>query len=157
MPHYFAFGANMAVAPMAQRCPNSRAVGVARLPRHRLFITSDGYASVARDARAHVQGVLWELALADVAALDRFEGVDRGLYSKAFAPVIVGKGRSIKAMIYIGAATTPGAPRAGYVEAILAAAQEWNLPPAYCATLAALGGQGAARPGPRFENFATRA
>lgn len=158
MPFYFAYGANMDVAAMAQRCPASSATGVAQLPHHRLFITSDGYASVERSMRDRVHGVLWNLALADVRALDRFEGLDRCLYRKAFAPVILGRGRSVRAMIYLGSARGDGAPRAGYVETILEAARKWELPSAYCVTIAALGAaKTGVRPGPAFENFAPRA
>lgn len=158
MPLYFAYGANMAVAAMAQRCPSSRALGVARLPRHQLFITADGFASVRRSARDQVYGVAWELALSDVATLDRFEGVDHGLYRKAIVPVLIGEGNSRRAMAYIGSSTQAGAPLPGYLETIIAAAQEWRLPSAYCATLAALApAQGATRLGPRFENVGPRA
>ena len=38
MPLYFAYGSNMDVAAMAQRCPRSKLLGVARLPRHKVFI-----------------------------------------------------------------------------------------------------------------------
>ena len=51
MPLYFAYGLNMDPAGMADRCPNSRALGPARLPRHRFIVTTDGYASVIRDPR----------------------------------------------------------------------------------------------------------
>ncbi len=33
MPLYFAYGANMDVAAMAKRCPSSKPLGLARLPR----------------------------------------------------------------------------------------------------------------------------
>ncbi len=89
MPLYFAYGANMDIADMAKRAPNSRPLGLARLPRHRFIIMKDGYASVVRDARLSVHGLLWDLALADLPPLDRFEGLDRGLYVKINQPVIL--------------------------------------------------------------------
>ncbi|WP_342361972.1 gamma-glutamylcyclotransferase family protein [Terrarubrum flagellatum] len=147
MPLYFAYGANMDVDAMARRCPASKALGVARLARHRLFITADGYASVQRSLRDAVIGIAWDLALADVRALDRFEGLDRGLYRKIFAPVILTRGRSARAMIYIGSSSAQGAPLPGYVEAIIAAAESWKLPPPYLASIAALRSQEPARAG----------
>ncbi|HLH12995.1 MAG TPA: gamma-glutamylcyclotransferase family protein, partial [Methylovirgula sp.] len=77
---YFAYGSNMDRAAMHRRCPNSRALGRARLARHRLFIAAPGYVSIKTDPRADVHGVLYDLALSDVAALDRYEEVGRGLY-----------------------------------------------------------------------------
>ena len=67
MPLYFAYGSNMERAAMQKRCPHSRPLGPARLVRHRFFVCADGYASVARDPRRVVWGLLWDLALADVA------------------------------------------------------------------------------------------
>ena len=64
MPLYFAYGANMDVEDMARRCPRSRPLGVARLMRHRLAITREGWLTATRDARGRVHGVLWNLALA---------------------------------------------------------------------------------------------
>jgi gamma-glutamylcyclotransferase (GGCT)/AIG2-like uncharacterized protein YtfP len=130
MPLYFAYGANMETAAMAVRCPQSRALGVARLPRHRFIITRDGYASVLRDPVATVHGVLWDLGLADVKVLDRFEEVDRGLYAKINQPVIAAGGPR-RALIYVGTASEIGAPRPGYLEAVIASAENWNLPEAY--------------------------
>jgi gamma-glutamylcyclotransferase (GGCT)/AIG2-like uncharacterized protein YtfP len=130
MPLYFAYGANMDVPAMAARCPGAKPLGVARLPRHRFIITRDGYASVVRDPRAAVHGVLWDLALAHVRALDTFEEVDRSLYVKIRQPVIADGGPK-QALIYVGSNATAGAPRPGYLESVIASAESWNLPAAY--------------------------
>ena len=82
MPLYFAYGLNMDVAAMRERCPRSTALGLARLPRHRFIITTDGYASVIRDPRESVHGVLWDCALGDIRTLDKFEELASGLYIK---------------------------------------------------------------------------
>ena len=63
---------------MAVRCPASKPLGTARLMRHRLVIMREGWASVARAPQGAVWGVLWDLALRDVAALDRFESLHTG-------------------------------------------------------------------------------
>ena len=130
MPLYFAYGANMDAAAMASRCPVSRLVGGGHLPRHRFIIMREGYASVVRDPARTVWGVLWDLALDDVPALDRYEGVAGGLYAKANLPVTTGAGVR-RALIYLGRSTAPGRPRPGYLDAVLAAAQAARLPPAY--------------------------
>ncbi|WP_163284889.1 gamma-glutamylcyclotransferase family protein, partial [Enterobacter hormaechei] len=69
----------MDAAAMALRCPNSRLIGQGRLLRHRFIIMKEGYASVLRDPARSVWGVVWDLALGDVPALDRYEGVAGGL------------------------------------------------------------------------------
>jgi gamma-glutamylcyclotransferase (GGCT)/AIG2-like uncharacterized protein YtfP len=138
MPLYFAYGANMDVAAMAGRCPKSRPLGRARLARHRFIVMEGGYASVMRDPRTNVHGVLWDLALADVPALDRFEEVARGLYRKAVQPVLRESAGPASALVYIGCATREGAPRPGYLEGVVAASQEWSLPAPYISYLESL-------------------
>ena len=130
MPLYFAYGSNMERGPMAARCPGSRPLGPARLPRHRFVITAEGYASVLRDPRRTVWGLLWDLALADVPALDRYENVASRLYVKTQQPVLTAGGPR-RALIYIGTTTAVGTPRPGYVEAVAAAAREAGLPADY--------------------------
>jgi AIG2-like family len=136
MPLYFAYGSNMDRAAMRERCPASTPLGLARLPRHRFFITREGYASVARDPRRTVWGVLWDLALADMPALDRYELVASRLYVKMHQPVLAESGPK-RALIYVARSTAPGLPRPGYMEAITAAAEGAGLPPAYLKELAA--------------------
>jgi gamma-glutamylcyclotransferase (GGCT)/AIG2-like uncharacterized protein YtfP len=130
MPLYFAYGVNMDIAEMAKRAPNSRPLGPARLPRHRFIIMKEGYASILRDPRWAVHGLLWDLALADLRPLDKFEGVERGLYTKINQPVIV-TGGAKRALVYVGCSAEPGKPRPGYLEGILAAGRDIALPAAY--------------------------
>ena len=130
MPLYFAYGANMDASAMAARCPASRLIGLARLNRHRFIIMKEGYASVLRDPARTVWGVVWDLSLADVPALDRYEGVAGGLYVKATQPVASDQGVK-RALIYLGRSTSAGIPRPGYLESVLAAAQAAQLPGPY--------------------------
>lgn len=144
MPLYFAYGSNMDLAAMRSRCPASRPVGIARLPRHRLVIVREGYASVVRDPRRTVFGLLWDLALADVPALDRYEAVASRLYVKTSQPVLTDRGPK-RALIYVATGAAGGPARPGYVEAVIAAAEAAGLPAAYLKELAALLPPGAGR------------
>ena len=145
MPLYFAYGANMNASAMMARCPRSRALGRGKLVRHKLVITASGYASVVRSSNSDVHGVLWELVLSDVPALDRFEGVDRGLYAKLQQPIVIGEGTR-RAMIYVAQDASPGQPRPGYMEDIIASAETWALPGGYIRSLQGLLAQPAGRP-----------
>jgi len=130
MPLYFAYGLNMDPVGMAQRCPGSKALATARLPRHRFIVTGDGYASVIRDPREAVHGVLWDCSLGDIRTLDKFEDLASGLYVKINQPVIV-PGGAKRALIYIGRSGEIGRPKPGYMETVLASAKHWELPEAY--------------------------
>ena len=132
MPLYFAYGLNMDVAAMRERCPRSTALGLARLPRHRFIITTDGYASVIRDPRESVHGVLWDCALGDIRTLDKFEELASGLYIKINQPVVV-EGGAKRALIYVGRSAHIGKPRPGYLESVIASARSWALPETYLA------------------------
>jgi hypothetical protein len=127
MPLYFAYSSNMSADGMARRCPRAKALGLARLERHRLAVMSEGWLTAVRDPRACVHGVLWDLALSDVPALDRYEGLARGLYVKAAHPVVGPRGAK-RALVYFGANAGPGIPRADYMTEIVAAARAWPLP-----------------------------
>jgi gamma-glutamylcyclotransferase (GGCT)/AIG2-like uncharacterized protein YtfP len=137
MPLCFSYGANMDVAAMAARCPGSRPIGPARLPRHRWIISTDGYANVVRDPRREVHGLLWDLALADVATLDRFEDVPR-LYRKVSQPVIT-TGGIRRALVYVGRAVEQGRPRPGYLQDVLRAGEALGLPAAHLAEMRRFG------------------
>jgi hypothetical protein len=137
MPLYFAYGANLDVAAMAQRCPRSRALGLGRLARHRVAIMKEGYATVVTDPAAMVHGLLFDLAFADVPALDRYEEVGSGLYQKITQPILRAGGGSVRAMVYVGRGGEAPAP--GYLEAVIAAALSVGLPADHIAYLRSLG------------------
>ena len=127
MPLYFAYGANMDRAAMAARCPRSTPLGPARLMRHRLAVMREGWLTVVRDPAFRVHGVLWDLALPDVPALDRYEGVAEGLYVKAVQPVVAKAGPK-RALVYLGTNDGPGRARPDYLATVLAAARACEMP-----------------------------
>ena len=147
MPLYFAYGSNMDRAAMAARCPASTPLGVARLARHRFVVTQEGYASVVRDPRRDVWGLLWSMAFADMPALDRYESVASGLYAKVSQPVIT-RGGVRRALIYVARTQAAGPPRPGYLEGVVAAAGEAGLPDDYLREIAAFSPQAASRQEP---------
>ena len=110
MPLYFAYGSNMNVEAMARRCPRSKALGLARLERHRLAVMREGWLTTVRDPTSAVHGVLWSLALSDIAALDRHENLSQGLYVKLTQAVIAERGPK-QAIVYFGANSGPGVAR----------------------------------------------
>jgi hypothetical protein len=127
MPLYFAYGANMSVDAMGRRCPRSKALGLARLERHRLSVMREGWLTAAPDPRSAVYGVLWDLALSDVLALDRYEGLPQGLYAKVHQPVVIATGAK-RALVYFGANSGPGKALPDYMAEVVAAARSWPLP-----------------------------
>jgi hypothetical protein len=117
-------------AGMARRCPGATCLGRAVLDDHRFLITADGYASVQRAPGEVVHGMLWRLTPRDLAALNVYENLDSGLYSRAMMPVRSDE-RRVSAMVYLGRSRSEGKPKPGYMEAVVDAARAANLPLAY--------------------------
>lgn len=80
---YFGYGSNLWLEQMAERCPESTFVGVARLRNYRWMITARGSANPVQldsssdpeDEEKHVWGIVYTLTKADEARLDKNEGV----------------------------------------------------------------------------------
>jgi hypothetical protein len=117
----------MDVDAVARRCPRSEELGLARLERHRLAVMREGWLTAIRNPSSAVHGVLWDLALSDIPALDRHESLSQGLYVKLMQAVIAERGPK-RAIVYIGANSGPGAARPAYIAEVLAAARSWPLP-----------------------------
>jgi hypothetical protein len=117
----------MDVNAMARRCPRSKALGLARLERHRLAVMREGWLTAIRNPSSAVHGVLWDLALSDIPALDRHESLSQGLYVKMTQAVIAERGPK-RAIVYFGANSGPGVLRPAYIAEVVAAARLWQLP-----------------------------
>ena len=128
---YFAYGSNLCAAQMAKRCPGAREDGAVELAGWRFVINGRGVATLVPEPGARVFGLIWRLTPACEASLDRREGVARGVYRKAE----LGAGGA-PALVYLAADTAPGAPRQGYLERILLAAEARGLCADYRAELA---------------------
>ena len=106
MEHYFAYGSNLEQRRMLERCPSARPVGHAILQGYRLdFPLSDknwrgGVAGVLRDKKAQVEGIVYELTLEDLEALDRFEDVALGDYFRKKQELEFPDGTPMEAWVY---------------------------------------------------------
>ncbi|KAM3501206.1 hypothetical protein MY10362_005731 [Beauveria mimosiformis] len=84
---YFAYGSNIHVSQMAERCPRSLFVGAAALPSHRWQINERGVANVVPSPNRHVEGLVYLVDGEDEKALDRSEGVSKKLYERQLREV----------------------------------------------------------------------
>lgn len=135
---YFAYGTNMSRAQMAYRCPGAGLVQTAVLRDHRFLIANHGFGTVAPQRAAEVHGVLWLVTADDERALDRYEGVDEGLYQRDRRHVhvrVAGATDAVEALVYVAPAAAPGRPRVGYLQQVIAGALAHGLPEAYLTQL----------------------
>ena len=148
MTLYFAYGSNMDPKQMAERCPGARALGRARLDDYRLDFVWDspgwgGGVGTVLPARGDVVwGALWELTDEDEEALDRYEGVAVGAYTKERVDLDA-EAKKVNALVYIATDARPKDPSARYVDALVRGAQAFSLPDDYVERLRAM------RPDPR--------
>lgn len=108
---YIAYGSNLNLPQMAQRCPTARVVGASEVKDHALLFRGGRHGAVAtiepREG-VSVPVLLWEITPRDELALDRYEGYP-SFYEKQTLDLEV-DGRRVSAMVYV---MTPG-HRLGY-------------------------------------------
>lgn len=79
---YLAYGSNLNKEQMAFRCPTARPIGAFTLYGYELVFR--GVADIVHTGsdQSQIQLGMWEIEKADEKALDRYEGVKHGMYSK---------------------------------------------------------------------------
>jgi gamma-glutamylcyclotransferase (GGCT)/AIG2-like uncharacterized protein YtfP len=124
---YIAYGSNLNLAQMANRCPTARVAGATEMKDYRLLFRgahAGAVATVEPFKGGSVPVLAWEITPADEAALDRYEGFPF-LYRKEKVKVRL-DGKTVTAMVYIMNGEMPagcyrplGQPSAYYYTTIL--------------------------------------
>jgi hypothetical protein len=127
---HFAYGSNMSRTVMRRHAPGAEPVGIATLTNYRFLITTHGHASVAPLQTGTVYGVLWRITSRDRVTLAAWENIAGGLYRAASLPVRQAGQRRL-ALVYLARAQREAAPQSGYMDVVIAAALEWQLPLPY--------------------------
>ncbi len=118
---YLAYGSNLNLEQMAQRCPTAKPIGTAVLQDYQLLFRGRNGGAVAtvepvKDSSVPV--LLWEITPADELALDRYEGFPF-LYRKEKVKVKLGR-KTVETMVYIMNEGKPlGIPSCYYYSVIL--------------------------------------
>lgn len=118
---YAAYGSNLNLSQMANRCPTARVLGASMINDWRLLFRGaheGAVATVEPFEGGSVPVLIWEITPDDEAALDRYEAFPF-LYRKETVEVEL-NGKSVKAMIYIMNEGKPlGQPSCYYYSVIL--------------------------------------
>lgn len=83
--YYLAYGSNLSMAQMAQRCPNAIYVGTAELKDYQLLFKgsqSGSYLTVEPKKGSTVPVLVWRISERDEHYLDRYEGYPSFYYKK---------------------------------------------------------------------------
>lgn len=126
---YFAYGSNMDLVQMQDRCPSARPLGSALLDQHRFQIDGRGFASVTPCAGARVHGIVWEITESDEVSLDQYEEVP-DMYVKQHRSVQF-NGRVEFMLIYVSTDHSSRSGPSEYLDRIIDVAEENNMPADY--------------------------
>ena len=127
---YFAYGSNMWLKQMQDRCPDHRLVGSGVLKTYLWIISSRGYANIVKSAPNMVLGVVYEISDSDERNLDRYEGVTIGSYRKELLSVEVDD-TPATCVVYVDPIQDEGLPKPEYIRRINKGIQDAKLPPEY--------------------------
>ena len=98
---YFAYGSNLDLEQMAQRCPDAEIVGPVRLENYELRFRGSGFATVAPKKGSVVYGLLWKLTPNCEQSLDRYEGYPHFYYKTELELPLAETGKKLTAFVYI--------------------------------------------------------
>lgn len=100
-PLYFAYGSNLNIEQMAQRCPNARPLSVVNLKGYALTFCHSGVATIVPSKETDsVPGVIWRITDNCETSLDQYEGYPH-LYDKNQVIVHDKNGNTFTPMVYI--------------------------------------------------------
>ena len=93
-----AYGSNLSLDRMRQRCPSCKVVGTSVIEGYRLLFKrslTGAYATIEQDANSVVPVVVYHISLEDELRLDRFEGCPTYYYKKELMLQITRKNGTI--------------------------------------------------------------
>ena len=101
--YYIAYGSNLSVEQMADRCPDAKVVGTAVL--HGWQLLFKGCATIEPNPAKETPVLIWEISERDEKRLDRYEGFPSFYYKKDLEvevnPMGGGEAMELTAMVYI--------------------------------------------------------
>lgn len=136
---YFAYGSNMNLARMTERCGKDNFVdlGKAQLPGYSFYFYGRGHANIRPMASQTIEGVLFQIQDSCLKSLDQVEGYPNTYQRQAVK--VNWKETNVLAQAYIVEKDqTVGTPTAEYYQIVLSGAQEHKLSESYIQQIKAL-------------------
>ena len=122
--YYLAYGSNLNLEQMKERCPNSNKIGSMILKDYELEFRY--YLTVNKKLGCNVPIGIWEIAKEDEKYLDEYEGYP-SLYRKEYIPIQVDN-RQVEALIYImNDVRKPERPSTEYFECCVEGYNDFGL------------------------------
>ncbi len=124
---YIAYGSNLNVEQMRNRCPTAEVMGKTELKGWSLWFKRSGRSAVAtieRKRGSMVPALVWRLQPLDEAALDRYEGYPHFYHKESVMITINGHRRYAMAYVMNTQHSQYGIPSERYYETILEGYEE---------------------------------
>ncbi|MFH1596996.1 MAG: gamma-glutamylcyclotransferase family protein [Pseudomonadota bacterium] len=140
MPLYFAYGSNMDINQLRQRCPKSKFINIGKLIGYRLEFThyssgwEGGVADVVPDSEKEVWGIVYQLSKSDLVRLDSYEGYP-DIYTRFKTGIETPFGRKSNVWVYRVVYKGTYEPTRAYLDIIKRAALTYQFPANYIAYL----------------------
>ncbi len=102
--YYIAYGSNMDLEQMANRCPNAELIGTGWLEGYGLIFRGSktgAYATIEPRDEGRIPVLVWKLGYGDEERLDRYEGYPAFYRKEEVEVAIDGSGGTFNAMVYI--------------------------------------------------------
>ena len=121
--YYLAYGSNLHLTQMAQRCRDAKGIAPIHLPNFRLVFR--GVADIEPHKGSVVHGAVYEISEADERALDRYEGYPT-MYRKEYISAKL-RGEPVVIMYYTMNNDRISPPSNGYYNTIDTGFENWKL------------------------------
>lgn len=139
LEYYFAYGSNMNLGQMKNRCPSARFLHCTMLRGYKFVYDGcssrrgGAVANVVKSENGIVYGALFEVDETCIKKLDRHEGYPT-CYQREVVEVLDDKNNAFKAIIYLRETQQEGQPSDEYRNLVLQGAIDCGLPEDYIDT-----------------------
>lgn len=134
--YYIAYGSNLNLRQMGERCPDAKAIGTSTVKDYRLMVKKGGsgaYLTIEPEENASVPVAVWEVSPGDEAALDVYEAYPSLYYKKDMALTVKtagGASLDCTAFVYIMYEDFPhGVPSREYMDACAEGYRDFGFDP----------------------------
>ncbi len=131
---YFAYGSNLNKKQMQERCPECKPGFKAVLPNYKLVFAGwsrkwhGGIATIKAFRGEKVRGAVYEVGDADMRILDKYEGVNEGIYSRLNVTVFDEDNQPHQCITYIKTGQIQESlPSAEYAAVIKQGYRDWGI------------------------------
>ena len=126
---YWAYGSNLCIEQMQDRCPGAVQVGALNLQNSALVFR--GFADIVGRREGYTPGGLWRITREHEKTLDRREGVRSGCYKKVYITLTMEDGTPHKCLLYQHCFRGIMPPSAAYAATMIRGYRDFGLPLEY--------------------------